>query len=186
MHPRLARADASVLVVVDIQERLFATMAEADRARVERRVGQLLGAAETLGVPVIATEQYPKGLGPTVPAVAAALPAAATRLDKTAFSCCGADPFLEALAITGRGQVVLAGIESHVCVLQTALDLEARDLDVHVAIDATCAREPANAANAAERLRQAGVVVTNAESVLFEWLRDAAHEHFKAVSRLLK
>jgi nicotinamidase-related amidase len=138
-----------------------------------------------VGVPAIATEQYPRGLGPTDPAVAAALPEGTPLLDKTCFACGGDEAFRLALAAAERRQVVLAGMEAHVCVLQTALLLHG-DYQVFVVEDAVCSRNPDHHRNAMERLRQAGVTVTNTESVLFEWLRDAAHAQFKAVSALVK
>lgn len=174
------------LVVVDIQARLAAVMDPADRERVVRQSAVLLRAAEMLDVPVVATEQYPKGLGPTESAVAQALPAGAPILEKTCFACSGAHGFLDTLKANDRGQVVLAGMETHICVTQTALDLLDRGYGVFVAADACCTRNPENHHNALDRLRQAGAVVTNAESVVFEWLRDAGHEHFKAISSLVK
>jgi nicotinamidase-related amidase len=182
----LARADDTVLLVVDIQERLFGTMDEVDRARVIRRVGQLLGSAVLLGIPVIVTEQYPKGLGPTIQAVREHVPESANVLEKTCFSCCGADRFMQTLETTGRSQVVIAGIETHVCVLQTSLELQHEGYTLFVAEDATCSRDAYNAAIAADRLRQQGIVVANAESVIFEWMADSRHEHFRAISALLK
>lgn len=182
----LTRADDAVLLVVDIQERLFGTMDEIDRERVTRRVGQLLGSATLLGIPIIITEQYPKGLGPTITAVSERVPESATVLEKTRFSCCGAERFMQTLETTGRRQVVIAGIEAHVCVLQTSLELQHDGYEVFVAEDATCSRNSDNAANAAARLRQQGIIVTNAESVIFEWMGDSRHQHFKAISQLLK
>jgi nicotinamidase-related amidase len=132
----LARAGDSVLLVVDIQERLFSTMDEADRERVIRRVGQLLGSATLLGIPIVVTEQYPKGLGPTIQAVRERVPESANVLEKTQFSCCGADRFMQTLETTGRHQVVIAGIEAHVCVLQTSLELQHEGYSVFVAEDA--------------------------------------------------
>ncbi len=182
----LTHADNAQLVVIDVQERLAGAMPPDDRARVIRNAGILLQAAGRLQVPVVATQQYPKGLGPTEPELAAHLPAGAARLDKTVFSCCRADGFNAALAAAGRPQVVLAGMETHVCVLQTALELHAQGHQVFVVEDACCSRNPANAANAARRLRHAGVIVTNTESVLFEWLGDARHGEFKALSALVR
>ena len=150
-----------------------------ERDAVLRNTALLLEAATRLSVPVMLTEQYPKGLGPTVPDLAAKLPPGATRIEKTAFSACGALPL-------SRPQVVLAGMEAHVCVLQTALELAAAGREVFVVGDAVCSRTPANYANALDRLRASGVVLTNTESVVFEWLRDAAHEHFRALSKLIR
>jgi nicotinamidase-related amidase len=176
-HPKLVRAADSILVVIDVQERLPAVM--PDRASVLRSAGILLEAASRLEIPVVVTEQYPKGLGLTVPELAANLPSGATRLEKTSFSACGALP-------VGRPQVVLAGMEAHVCVLQTALELAAAGREVFVVADAVCSRTPANYSNALSRMDAAGVIVTNTESVVFEWLRDAAHEHFRPLSKLIR
>jgi nicotinamidase-related amidase len=182
----LARSADSVLVVIDIQERLSAVMLPAARARMIRNTRILLEAAARLGVPALVTEQYPKGLGPTEAEVAGMLPPGTPRLEKTCFSSASSEPFTAALAAGGRSQVVIAGMESHVCVLQSALELRAGREEVFVVEDACCSRSQENHANAMRRLRAAGVVVTNTESVLFEWLRDARHEHFKAISALLR
>ena len=176
-EPKLVRAADSALVVIDIQERLASVMPA--REAVVRGTGILLQAAARLQIPVWFTEQYPKGLGSTVAEVGALLPQAAQRVEKTCFSACAALPLT-------RPQVVLAGMEAHVCVLQTALELAAAGQEVFVAADAICSRTEANHANALTRLQNAGVVVTNTESVIFEWLRDAAHEHFRAISKLIR
>jgi nicotinamidase-related amidase len=184
--PMLARAADSVLAVVDIQERLAAAMDPDRRAAVVRNTRRLLEGAARLNIPVLLTEQYPKGLGPTEREVLEALPAGAARIEKTSFSCAGAAPFSAAIEAAGRSQAVIAGMEAHVCVLQSALDLRAAGREVFVVEDACCSRSPENHANAIHRLRTAGVAVTNTESVLFEWLRDARHEQFKAISALLR
>ncbi len=170
----LASAADSALVVIDIQERLAAAMPPETLAAVIRNTRILMQAAELLGIPVLVTEQYPKGLGHTV----ADLPAAGTRIEKTRFSC-------GALDVIGRSQLILAGMEAHVCVLQSALELQATH-HVFVAADAVCSRRAENRENALKRMRAAGVTVTNTESVVFEWLRDARHEHFKAISALVR
>jgi nicotinamidase-related amidase len=186
MTPLLARSADSLLVLVDIQERLLAAMDPEVRAGVVRNARILLEAASCLGVPILVTEQYPKGLGPTVPELASALPGAAPRIEKTCFSCADSEPFRAQLRSSGRSQVVLAGVEAHVCVLQSAVGLAAAGWEALVVEDACCSRNPANHANAMARLRQAGLVVTNTESILFEWLRDARHERFRAVSALVR
>jgi len=182
----LARAADSVLVIVDLQERLAAAMNPAASATVVRNVRILLEAATRLGIPTLVTEQYPKGLGPTEAQVVEMLPHGTPRLEKTCFSCAGAAAFTAALEATGRTQVVLAGMEAHVCVLQSALELQSDRRRVLVVEDACCSRNREHHANAMHRLRAAGVLVTNTESVLFEWLRDARHEHFRAISALLR
>ncbi len=183
----LCDRDFAQLLVVDIQERLLAVVPKADREQVIRHTGMLLTAAQTLDIPVLATEQYPRGLGHTEPAVAEHFPPALTPLEKTCFSSCGAAGMEARLAPPDeRGQVVIAGMETHVCVLQTTSDLLAQGYSVFVAEDAVCSRSPDNRRNALERMTRAGVTITNTESVVFEWLRDARHEHFKALSQLFR
>jgi len=182
----LARSADSVLVIIDLQERLAAAMVPAARTGVIRNTRILLEAATRLGIPILVTEQYPKGLGPTAAPIVEMLPGATPRLEKTCFSCAGTESSSTALETTGRMQVILAGMEAHVCVLQSALELRAVRQGVFVIEDACCSRNQKHHANAMHRLRAAGVVVTNTESVIFEWLRDARHEHFKAISALLR
>jgi nicotinamidase-related amidase len=184
--PLLCSAEHSQLVVVDLQIRLLAAMSEPERAAMVKNTEILLQAAEVLDIPVLYTEQYPKGLGPTVPAIAERMPALARGLEKTGFSCCAADGFSKTLKATGREQVILVGQETHVCVLQTALELMAEGYRVFVVEDAVCSRSTVHKQNALARMREAGGVVTNIESVVFEWLRDAAHPQFKALSKLIR
>jgi len=131
----------------------------------------------------VATEQYPKGLGPTTAELARRLPA--DRPAKTAFSCCGAAGFLADLRARGRPNVVLAGMETHVCVQQTALDLIEAGFTVFLPQDAVASRGPLDHATALRRLERAGAIPTTAEAVAFEWVGDAAHPQFKAVSKLV-
>jgi nicotinamidase-related amidase len=176
----------SQLLVVDIQEKLGAAMPEKVLARVFRNVSLLLNAAGRLGIPVTVTEQYPKGLGSTDARVAAGVPPSAHRLEKTCFSCVGAEGFAPVLDNAQRRQVILTGMESHVCVLQTAIDLLAAGMQPFVVEDAVCSRKLENYQNALQRLQRAGVVIATAESVVFEWLRDARNEHFKALSAMVR
>jgi nicotinamidase-related amidase len=182
----VCRSEDSLLVVVDIQERLAAAMPDADLGSCLQSTSILLRAAVHLDIPVLGSEQYPQGLGETLPQIRQHYPASTSWTSKTAFSCCGADAFRDTLQRMQRGQVVLCGMESHVCVLQTALDLQQLGLQVFVAEDAVCARSRQRTLNALARLRQAGVTVTHCESVLFEWLRDAQHPQFKVISTLIK
>ncbi len=176
-EPKLARATDSALVVIDIQERLASVMASRDS--VTRATGILLEAAARLDIPVVVTEQYPKGLGCTVAELLRKAPGGFVRIEKTTFSACAALPLT-------RPQVVITGMETHVCVLQTAFELAAAGREVFVVEDAVCSRTEANYSNALARMRAAGIVVTNTESVIFEWLRDAAHEHFRTISKLIR
>ncbi len=181
----LCHSEHTTLLMVDIQTKLMATMGADDRVQVINQGKLLLQAAAQLSVPVLVTEQYPKGLGPTEAALAERLTADTPTLTKTCFSSCGAEGFRDALD-PAREQVVLFGIEAHVCVLQTALELHAMSKQVFVVEDAICSRAPAHRRNAIERMRQAGNIITNSESVLFEWLRDARHEQFKTLTALIK
>ena len=181
MTPPRLLADDSVLVVVDVQDKLLAKMPTA--AALVASVGFVLDVANLLGVPVRATEQYPKGLGPTTADIARRLPQPVPA--KTAFSCCGADGFTAELTLTGRRTVVLAGMETHVCVAQTALDLLAGGFAVFLPVDAVSSRFDLDHTTALRRLEIAGAVLTTAEAVAFEWVRDAAHPQFKAVSKLV-
>ena len=183
----LCAAETSQFVVIDIQVRLAAAMPPEARARVMKNSGILLQAARLLDLPTLVTEQYPKGLGPTEPEVAQHFPDSAGVVCKTCFASSGAAEFNTALdAHHGRHQVILAGMEAHVCVLQSAMELLGRGYQVFVVEDAVSSRDDAHRHNAMARLPQAGAIVTNTESVLFEWLRDAAHPQFKAVSALIK
>ncbi len=172
----------STLLVIDIQQRLVDAMSDKIVAATIQNTSRLVQAANILSIPVINTEQYPQGLGATVAPLAEHI--RSTALSKTCFSCCGAENFNAALNYD-RPQVIITGMESHVCVLQTALQL-VNTHQVFVVNDAVCARNKHHHHNAMTRLQQAGVIVTNHESVLFEWMRDASHPHFKAISALIK
>jgi len=154
----------------------------ADHETVVARAVRLAEAASLLDVPVRATEQHPKGLGSTVPPLAG-YPQAV--MAKTAFSAAG-DPGFAELLPAGGGQVVVAGAEAHVCVLQTVLDLLAAGRRVALAADAIGSRDPADKAAAIDRARQHGAEIVTSEMVLFEWLRDARHPRFREVHKLLR
>lgn len=173
------------LVVIDVQERLFAAMEASRRDAVLGNVTLLLATARRLGVPVLLTEQYPKGLGPTLAEVREAS-GGARPLEKMSFSCAGAPGFMEALRESGVDSVILAGIEAHVCVLLTALDLLGRGLPVSVAADAVCSRRSSNLELGLAHARQAGAVVASTETVVFQLLGSADHEAFREVSKLLR
>jgi len=175
----LLRAASSRLLIVDVQQRLVPAIHDGER--IVDACAWLVGVAQRLSVPVAATEQYPRGLGPTVERLRALLPPRAVG-SKTAFSCAEGG-CLDGLPGTGRGQVVIAGIEAHVCVLQSALGLAAAGHEVFVVADAVGSRDPANRSLALERLRQAGVGVVSREMVAFEWLHEAGDDRFRDVSR---
>lgn len=182
----LLKSEDSVLLIVDMQARLAASMPTDAYAGARDAVITLARAARELDLPVLLTRQYPKGLGPTDGDIEATLPDSAHAVDKTCFSACGADALMEALRATGRREVVVCGMETHVCVLQTAAGLAEAGYRPTVVADGVCSRRTSHRDNALARMVAAGIGVSNHESVLFEWLRDARHERFKAVSALLK
>jgi len=167
------------LCVVDIQERLLPAV--PDGQRVVEIAGRLADAARLLGVRSVLTEQYPQGLGPTPAALSAKLPPPATKMS---FSCCGCQPFAAALTDDVES-AVLCGLETHVCIAQTALDLLARGLTVFVAVDAVASRHPLDHEIALRRLEASGAILTTSEAVLFEWCRSAEHPQFQAVRKLV-
>lgn len=186
MNVPILERSSSVLVVIDVQERMMRAMPElVARATIDNVVRAIRG-AQVLGVPIVATEQYPKGLGHTVPEVLEALGEAEPVIEKTDFSCELCRDFRERLERIHKPQVVLCGVEAHVCVLQTALDALHRARQVFVAADATCSRRSENHAYAMEHLRQAGAVPTPTETILFGWLRRAEGPDLKAISKLVK
>jgi nicotinamidase-related amidase len=176
--------DSAQLVVVDVQDKLCRAMDQKVLEKLTGNISILLDAAAELGLPAIATEQYVKGLGETVPALKEKL--AAPSLEKMTFSCCGGDGFLETLAQTGRRQVILTGMETHVCVLQTALELLSNGYVVHLVCDAVMSRRKETWKTALKTLASAGVVLTSTEAVLFQLLRVAGTDEFKKLSKLVR
>lgn len=185
-HPLMLDHASCALVVVDVQTKLANAMPQSAVRRMLGNIAKLLLAADQLEVPVLLTEQYPEGLGPSDPEVLRHLPKSAQLFVKTAFSCCSAPGFNNSLNYTARKQVILMGQEAHVCVLQTAMELRQQDFQVFVVEDALCSRNPDNVASAVNRMRDAGVVALSYESVLFEWLRDASHPLFKNFAQLVR
>jgi len=184
--PALLAAANSLLIIVDIQTKLAAVMPETEAQLMTANTGILLEAAGLLNIPVLLTEQYPKGLGSTDASILQKLPEATQVFEKTGFSCCLAEGFCAALESNGRKQIILAGLEAHVCVLQTALEMRHNGYQVYVVEDAICSRKAEHKFYALQRMQQQGVTLTNYESVLFEWLRDASHPHFRRISGLLR
>jgi len=183
----LCEGARSQLLIIDVQERLAAAMEGECLRRLFSSVGRLIEAARILEIPITVTEQYPQGLGPTRREIAAQLPPGLRPCEKRAFSCCAAPGFASRLAPkTARPQVILTGMEAHICVLQTAAGLQGWGYQVFVAADGLCSRDGRLRENALQRLRQGGVSVTNSESVVFEWLGGADHPLFRRVSRLFR
>ena len=175
-------AAKSVLLVVDVQGKLARMMHRADELM--DNLARIIKGAGVLEVPVICTEQNPRGLGPTVAELA---PIIKTEpLAKRSFSCCGEPLFLEALNLLGRTQVLLAGIEAHVCIYQTAVDLLGLGYEVHVLTDAISSRKDHNRQTAIGRMARAGAELTSVETALFEMLRVAEGEKFKQILQIVK
>ena len=172
--------DRAVLLLIDLQQRLLPAIYDGET--VVARAVRLAEAAQLLDVPVRATEQNPAGLGPTVAPLASY---AQEVLSKTTFSAVD-DPGFSSLLPDGAGEIVIAGCEAHVCVLQTVLGLVGSGRRVFLAADAIGSRDPADRAAAIERARQHGAEIVTSEMVLFEWLRDARHPRFREVQKLLK
>jgi nicotinamidase-related amidase len=176
----MSAADTGLLVV-DVQEKLMPLLPDA--AGLVRDIAFLIDAAQALGLPVRATEQYPKGLGPTVADIARRVP---RRPDKLAFSCCAVPGLVDDFQREGRPKVLVCGIMAHVCVLHTALDLLAEGFRVFVAADAVASQTAADYEYALRRMEQAGVVLTTAEAAAFEWTGSAGNPAFKTVSKLVQ
>lgn len=173
----------SVLVIIDVQGKLAELM--QDKEALFANLERMARGARVLGIPIIWNEQVPEKLGPTIPQLAEAL-AGLEPLPKNAFSCAGNPRFLDRLAQTSRKGVILVGIETHICVYQTARDLLEAGYRVEVVADAVSSRTAANKSVALERIRALGAGVTSTEMVLFELLGSADREEFRAISRLVK
>jgi nicotinamidase-related amidase len=169
------------LLVIDVQGKLLAKIPGAEA--LVRNIAFLVDGAHLLGIPVQATEQYPKGLGPSVAAVAERVP---VRPDKVVFSCCAIPSVVETFHQEARPKVMLAGMETHVCVQGTALDLLAQDFRVYIPVDAVASRYPLDHEMALRRLEKAGAILTTAETAVFEWVGGAGHPQFKKISALVQ
>lgn len=180
-HPTQMTAGDTGLLIIDVQEKLMVKISDA--ATLVCNLAFLIDGANLLGVPVQATEQYPKGLGPTVPELAKRLP---VRPEKLAFSCCGIPAVADGFRRAARPKVLLAGIESHVCVQQTALDLLGQDFRVYIAADAVASRYRIDHDLALRRLERAGAILVSCEAAVFEWTGGADHPKFKQVSSLVQ
>ena len=180
----IARQLDCQIIFIDIQEKLAGAMPADAFAAMRKQCEILASAANLLELPALVTEQYPKGLGHTVTELAHLLGNAPV-IEKTAFSCMAEPAFVRRLT-SDKPQVILAGMETHICVLQTALDMLAAGKQVFVLEDAVLSRSTENKANALARLRAAGAIISNTESVLFECLGKAEGDAFKQISKLIR
>ncbi|HKQ69172.1 MAG TPA: isochorismatase family protein [Polyangiaceae bacterium] len=178
---------STLLLVIDVQEALVYAMPPARMEGVTRAIQVLVAAAARLGAPILWTEQYPKGLKATIAPLAEKLAEAGARpIEKTSFSACDAPAFVEALEKAAPSAVIVVGMESHVCVYQSVRDLALRGLDVYVASDAVVSRRDEDRAAGLALCERAGAVVTTAETVVFDWLRRAGTDEFRALSKLVR
>ncbi|MEO0762289.1 MAG: hydrolase [Pseudomonadota bacterium] len=181
----LLEADRSCLVVIDMQERLVPAMQAP--ARTIRNARTLMTAAGELAIPVLVTEQYPRGLGRSVPDIAKAGEAAGAQvIEKLHFSSFAEPAFAEAFRATGRDQAVIAGMEAHICVLQTAVAMMRAGIEVYVVTDATSSRTLESEKACLDRLQAAGAGIVTTEMAVFEWLGQAGTPAFKALLPLIK
>lgn len=179
--PELMSPADTVLLVVDVQEKLMPLI--PGHQRITWNLRRLLDGAEALAVPALATEQYPQGLGPTVPELAAKLGEIASKMT---FSCGGCEPFATQLEELGASKVLVAGIEAHVCVQQTVLDLLASGYRVYVPADAVGSRYSIDYETALKRMESSGATLTTTESALFEWCQVSGTPAFKKISALVR
>lgn len=183
-HPKILDKDKTVLVAVDLQEAFRSPI--NDFAQIVSRVSIAARAFQILNLPIIVTEQYPKGLGKTAEEILFSLPAEFEILEKTTFSSCGAPNFMEKLRATTAKQIVLCGLETHVCVNQTAHDLLNEGFEVHILTDCVGSRFTKDKETALVKLQMSGVAPSTLEMMLFELLRDARNEQFKEIQNLIK
>jgi nicotinamidase-related amidase len=173
----------TLLLLIDVQSRLAPAVFESEL--VERNISKLLRSCELLEVPVILTEQYPKGLGHTVPPLMELI-TEEQPFEKLSFSCCGSDDFMKRLRSLGRNNILVVGMETHVCVYQTCMELIEFGYDVHIVTDAVSSRTPENRSLGIRCIERAGGVPTSTEMAVFELLRVAEGDTFKAISKIIK
>jgi nicotinamidase-related amidase len=181
--PTMLTTDNTVLVIIDIQEKL--TRVIHNRENLVQNVLKLIKGMQVLEIPIILTEQYPAGLGLTLPEITRLIPDTKP-LEKVCFSCCGIEPFREQLESLNRRQVLIIGIETHVCVYQTAMDLQDLGYEVHLVVDCISSRHPENKEVSLAKMSQAGINLTTTEMVLFELLKVAKGDKFKQISQIVK
>jgi hypothetical protein len=177
------KRENTIAVVIDIQERLYPFIHDHETLTINNSI--LIRGLKALKIPIVVTQQYTKGLGPTIPGLAKTLEPY-DPIEKMSFSCCGEPEFNEALARTSKMYVVVTGIETHVCVLQTVVDLIGQGYIPVVVEDCVGSRKPNDKNIAIERMRQAGALISTCESILFELLKSSDADAFKEISGLVK
>lgn len=183
----LTHAATSQLLIVNTQERLTKAMPGHDLEQMVPSIVNLCKAANILNIPILLSEHYGQGLGSTLSEITDHLPKHIKAKDKLTFSCCTAPGFEEELAENGsRKQIIMVGLEAHICILQTAAGLQQWGYQVFVAEDAIASRKVMHRENALMRMRRGGINITNTESIVFEWMGDATHPKFKEISGLIR
>ena len=183
-HPKILDIQKTALVVVDVQEAFRSAIPEFPQ--IASRISIAVRGFQMLDLPIFITEQYPQGLGRTAEEILFSMPEGFEFIEKTAFSACGAAEFVEKLRACGAAQIVLCGLETHICVNQTAHDLLTENYEVHLMTDCVGSRFTQDKETAVQKMTQNGVVPSTIEMALFELLRDAQHERFKEVQNLIK
>jgi isochorismate hydrolase len=181
---RIEREEA-VLVVVDVQDVLMKKMNQEVGKNVIRNIQTLLAFVKKMAIPILITEQYPKGLGKTIPEIKMEL-GSILPIEKVSFSCCGVETFNDKLNQLGRKQIILTGIETHVCVLQTADDLIQKGYEVHAVADAICSRSKLDWEIGLKWMEKRGAMISTTEIIAFQLLKEAGTEEFRGLSKLLK
>lgn len=185
-HTNMLEERLAALVVVDVQEKMLAAIGTGSPEVILDKIHRLVGTAQTLGLPVIYTEQYPQGLGPTEAKLRAVLATASSPIVKTTCSCWRDVNFRSALQKADRSQIIVAGLETHVCIQQTVMDLIRVDYQVFVPADAVGSRFLSDMSVSLDRMRNAGAEISTTESLIFELVERCDHPKFKDVLRLVK
>ena len=180
---KLMNKEDTLFVVIDFQEKLMPVM--HNREILEDKVCRLASGMKKLDIPNIVTQQYTKGIGETIPSIAEAI-GTFTPVDKTSFSCMGNEEFVARLEAASRDEIVICGIEAHICLQQTVIELLAKGYRVYVPVDCTSSRSEHDRIWALDRMSNAGAITTTYESILYELVGDARDENFKAISKIVK
>lgn len=185
-YVNMIETDLAALVVVDVQQKMLSAIGSGEPDRIVNRIETLIAAARLFEMPIILTEQYPQGLGPTDERIMRALPEGCRPVVKTTCSTWRDDPFRKALRETSREHVIVAGLETHVCIQQTVLDLMRVDYLPFVPLDAVGSRNAVDHETAISRMSRAGAEITTTESLIFELVERCDHPKFKEVLKLVK
>ena len=181
------KPSTTAVVIIDVQDKLAAAVPPERLVAIERAAEILLAAAAELGAPVLVTEQYPKGLGPTIRSIGSVLKrSSVTPIEKLTFSACNEPRFIQAFKDTGADAAIVMGIEAHVCVFQTARDLAGRGVRVDVLLDGVASRRDDHRRVGLDLCAKAGATITTAETVLFDWMVQAGTDTFKQLSMLVR